>query len=173
MPRTVCSPLSRAWGEAGTPGQEHVIHRPQVLILEAHLQLQKGQCQGGGRGGGQIRASALCGAGGSKNRSTRRSAPRHPTAMASTAKPPDPMPYALAAALLPGCARSDAVPGIAAWAPLRVHRQARERSRTQGSLRECTHRVAEESASHLLRREVPAARRFPPRRCVLHYNRCS
>jgi hypothetical protein len=40
-------PLFRAWGEAGRPGQEHVIHRAQVLILEAHLQLQKGQCQGG------------------------------------------------------------------------------------------------------------------------------
>ena len=40
-------PLSSARGEAGAPGQEHVIHRAQVLILEAHLQLQKGQCQGG------------------------------------------------------------------------------------------------------------------------------
>ena len=37
-----------------------------------------------------------------KNRSTRRSAPRHPTTMASTAKPPDPIPCALVAALLPG-----------------------------------------------------------------------
>ena len=36
-----------------------------------------------------------------KNRSTRRSTPRHPIAMASTAKPPDPMPCALAAILLP------------------------------------------------------------------------
>ena len=33
--------------------------------------------------------------------STRRSTPRHPIAMASTAKPPDPMPCALAAILLP------------------------------------------------------------------------
>jgi len=36
-----------------------------------------------------------------KNRSTRRSTPSHPIAMASTAKPPDPMPCALAAILLP------------------------------------------------------------------------
>ena len=40
-----------------------------------------------------------------KNRSPRRSTPRHPIAMASTAKPPDPMPCrmpcALAAVLLP------------------------------------------------------------------------
>jgi len=36
-----------------------------------------------------------------KNRSTRRSTPRHPIAMASTAKPPDPMPCALASILLP------------------------------------------------------------------------
>jgi hypothetical protein len=36
-----------------------------------------------------------------KNRSTRRSTPRHPIDMASTAKPPDPMPCALAAILLP------------------------------------------------------------------------
>jgi len=36
-----------------------------------------------------------------KNRSTRRSKPRHPIAMSSTAKPPDPMPCALAAILLP------------------------------------------------------------------------
>ena len=36
-----------------------------------------------------------------KNRSTRRSTPRHPIAMASTTKPPDPMPCALAAILLP------------------------------------------------------------------------
>jgi len=36
-----------------------------------------------------------------KNRSPRSSAPRHPVAMASTANPPDPMPCALAAVLLP------------------------------------------------------------------------
>jgi hypothetical protein len=36
-----------------------------------------------------------------KNRSTRRSTPRHPIAMASTAKPPDPMPCALTGILLP------------------------------------------------------------------------
>jgi hypothetical protein len=36
-----------------------------------------------------------------KNRSTRRSTPRHPIAMASTAKPPDPMSCALAEILLP------------------------------------------------------------------------
>ena len=36
-----------------------------------------------------------------KNRSTRRSTPRHPIAMASTAKSPDPMPCALTAILLP------------------------------------------------------------------------
>jgi len=36
-----------------------------------------------------------------KNRSTRRSTPRHPIVMASTAKPPDPMPCALTAILLP------------------------------------------------------------------------
>jgi hypothetical protein len=36
-----------------------------------------------------------------KNRSPRRSTPRHPIATASTAKPPDPMPCALAAILLP------------------------------------------------------------------------
>jgi len=35
-----------------------------------------------------------------KNRSTRRSTPRHPIAMVSTAKPPDPMPCALTAILL-------------------------------------------------------------------------
>ena len=36
-----------------------------------------------------------------KNRSTRSSTPRHPIAMASTAKPPDPMPCALTTILLP------------------------------------------------------------------------
>ena len=36
-----------------------------------------------------------------KNRSTRRSTPRHPITMASTAKHPDPMPCALVAILLP------------------------------------------------------------------------
>jgi len=36
-----------------------------------------------------------------KNRSPRRSTPRHPIAIASTAKPPNPMPCALAAILLP------------------------------------------------------------------------
>ena len=36
-----------------------------------------------------------------KNRSPQRSTPRHPIAMASTAKPPDPMPCELAAVLLP------------------------------------------------------------------------
>ncbi len=35
-----------------------------------------------------------------KNRSPRRSAPRHPITMESTAKPPDPIPRALASALL-------------------------------------------------------------------------
>ena len=35
-----------------------------------------------------------------KNRSPRRSTPRHPIAMESTAKPPDPMPCALTATLL-------------------------------------------------------------------------
>jgi hypothetical protein len=47
-----------------------------------------------------------------KNRSTRRSTPRHPIAMASTAKPPDPMPCALAAILLPESrARAPAIYG--------------------------------------------------------------
>jgi len=36
-----------------------------------------------------------------KKRSARRSTPRHPITMASTAEPPDPMPCALAAILLP------------------------------------------------------------------------
>jgi hypothetical protein len=36
-----------------------------------------------------------------KNRSPRRSTPRHPISMASTTKPPNPMPCALAAILLP------------------------------------------------------------------------
>ena len=36
-----------------------------------------------------------------KNSSTWRSTPRHPIAMASTAKPPAPMPCALAVILLP------------------------------------------------------------------------
>ena len=41
-----------------------------------------------------------------KKRSARRSTPRHPITMASTAEPPDPMPCALAAILLPeSCAR--------------------------------------------------------------------
>ena len=48
-----------------------------------------------------------------KNRSTRRSTPRHPIAMAS-AKPPDPMPCALAAILLP---ESDA-PACHMWKTL-------------------------------------------------------
>jgi hypothetical protein len=39
---------------------------------------------------------------GTKNRSPRRSTPRHPIAMASTGKSPDPIPCALAAVLLPG-----------------------------------------------------------------------
>jgi len=38
-----------------------------------------------------------------KNRSPRVSTPRHLTTMSSTAKPPDPMPCALAALLLPEC----------------------------------------------------------------------
>ena len=41
-----------------------------------------------------------------RKRSARRSTPRHPITMASTAEPPDPMPCALAAILLPeSCAR--------------------------------------------------------------------
>jgi len=39
---------------------------------------------------------------GTKNRSPRSSTPRHPIAMASTGKSPDPIPCALAAVLLPG-----------------------------------------------------------------------
>jgi len=39
-----------------------------------------------------------------KKRSARRSTPRHPITMASTAEPPDPMPCALAAILLPASA---------------------------------------------------------------------
>ena len=105
-------PLSSARGEAGAPGQEHVIHRAQVLILEAHLQLQKGQCQGG--------------------------------------------------------AAVAAESGLGRGVQRRVHRQARERSRTHRSSRECTHREAEDSAENLLRREAPAARRVNPRCRVRH-----
>jgi hypothetical protein len=50
-----------------------------------------------GRVGGRLLAKMLV----TKNRSRQRSTPRHPIAMASTAKPPYPMPCALAAVLLP------------------------------------------------------------------------
>ena len=61
-----------------------------------------------------------------KNRSTRRSTPRHPIAMASTAKPPDPMPCALAAILFPesrthACHRQKTLfPGILGACGVRV-----------------------------------------------------
>ena len=99
-------PLFRAWGEAGRPGQEHVIHRAQVLILEAHLQLQKGQCQGG--------------------------------------------------------AAVAAESGLGRGVQRRVHRQARERSRTHRSVRECTHREAEDSEN------TCCDARCPPRAVSIH-----
>ncbi len=74
-----------------------------------------------------------------KNRSPRRSTPRHPITIESTAKPPYPMPYALAAILLPesrahGChMQKTESPGPS----MRAHNSVRTRAVPAGGVCSC------------------------------------